>query len=176
MLDTLTTLLQPWSDYFSESAYLPTMTVALHVLALFVGGGTALAADRRVLLATPGTPEAYRATADELRTTHALVIGALVITVLSGVALATSDVGTFWGSQVFWAKMAMFGLLITNGLFMRRTESRVLEAATTVGVIVDQSTPGSSLQVPLARLKRSAAVSLVSWCAIVVLGVVLSDI
>lgn len=176
MLDTLTTLLQPWSDFYSESAYLPTMTVALHVLALFVGGGTALAADRRVLLATPSTPEAYRATANDLHTTHALVIGALVITVLSGVALATSDVGTFWGSKVFWAKMAVFGLLIGNGLFMRRTESRVLVAATTVSVIVDQSTPESGLLVPLARLKRSAVVSLVSWCTMVILGVVLSDI
>lgn len=176
MLDMLTTLLLPWSDYFAESAYLPTTIVALHVLALFVGGGTAIAADRRVLLATPGTREGYQAAANELHTTHALVIGALVITVISGVALATSDVGTFLGSKIFWAKMATFGVLIANGLVMRRTESRVLWAATTATAMADHSTPLPSVTMPWARLKQSAAVSLMAWCAMVVFGAVLSDI
>ena len=148
----------------------------MHVLALFTGGGIAIAADRRVLLATPGTREAYQAAAEDLRTTHVIVIGALILMVLSGIAMATSDIGTFAVSRVFWAKMATFMLLIANGAYMRRTESRVLSAAADAGVVIDKTTQWPSPHLPWTVLKRSAAVSLASWFTIVLLGVVLSDI
>jgi len=176
MLETLTTLLLPWSELYADSAWIPTTILAVHVLALFAGGGIAIAADRRVLLATPGTREAYQAAAEDLRTTHAIVIGSLVMMVISGVALATSDIGTFAVSKVFWAKMATFTVLIANGAYMRRTESRVLTAATDAGVVIDKTTQWPSPHLPWAVLKRSATVSLVSWFVVVLLGVVLSDI
>jgi hypothetical protein len=176
MLETLTTLLLPWSELYADSAWIPTTILAVHVLALFAGGGIAIAADRRVLLATPGTREAYQAAAEDLRTTHAIVIGSLVMMVISGVALATSDIGTFAVSKVFWAKMATFTLLIGNGAYMRLTESRVLTAATDAGVVIDKTTQWPSPHLPWAVLKRSATVSLVSWFVVVLLGVVLSDI
>lgn len=179
MLETLTTLLLPWSELYADSAWIPTTVLAVHMLALFTGGGIAIAADRRVLLSTPSTREAYQAAAEDLRTTHAIVIGSIAIMVLSGVSLAASDIGTFAVSKVFWAKMATFTVLITNGAFMRRTESRVLAAATAAtaaGVAIDPTTQSPSPHVPWAVLKRSAAVSLVSWFGIVLLGVVLSDI
>lgn len=179
MLETLTTLLLPWSELYADSAWIPTTVLAVHMLALFTGGGIAIAADRRVLLSTPSTREAYQAAAEDLRTTHAIVIGSIAIMVVSGVSLAASDIGTFAVSKVFWAKMAMFTVLITNGAFMRRTESRVLAAATAAtaaGVAIDPTTQSPSPHVPWAVLKRSAAVSLVSWFGIVLLGVVLSDI
>jgi hypothetical protein len=176
MLETLTTLLLPWSELYADSAWIPTTILAVHVLALFAGGGIAIAADRRVLLSTPGTREAYQAAAEDLRTTHAIVIGSLVMMVASGVALATSDLGTFAVSKVFWAKMATFAVLIANGAYMRRTESRVLTAATDAGVAIDKTTQWPSPHLPWAVLKRSATVSLVSWFVVVLLGVVLSDI
>jgi len=176
MLETLTTLLLPWSELYADSAWIPTTVLAVHMLALFAGGGIAIAADRRVLLSTPGTREAYQAAAEDLRTTHAIVIGSIAMMVVSGVSLAASDIGTFAVSKVFWAKMATFTLLIANGAFMRRTESRVLAAATDAGVAIDATTQSPSPRVPWAVLKRSATVSLVSWFGIVLLGVVLSDI
>ena len=179
MLETLTTLLLPWSELYADSAWIPTTVLAVHMLALFTGGGIAIAADRRVLLSTPSTREAYQAAAEDLRTTHAIVIGSIAIMVVSGVSLAASDIGTFAVSKVFWAKMATFTVLITNGAFMRRTESRVLAAATAAtaaGVAIDPTTQSPSPHVPWVVLKRSAAVSLVSWFGIVLLGVVLSDI
>ena len=176
MLETLTTLLLPWSELYADSAWIPTTVLAVHMLALFTGGGIAIAADRRVLLSTPSTREAYQAAAEDLRTTHAIVIGSIAIMVVSGVSLAASDIGTFAVSKVFWAKMATFTVLIANGAFMRRTESRVLAAATDAGVAIDTTTQSPSPRVPWAVLKRSATVSLVSWFGIVLLGVVLSDI
>ncbi len=176
MLDTLTALFQPWSDLYAASAWIPTTVLAIHVLALFAGGGMAISADRRVLVATPGTREAYQAAAEDLRTTHAIVIGAIVIMVLSGLALATSDIGTFAVSKVFWIKMATFTVLIANGVFMRRTESRVLSAASDAGVVIEHTTQWPSPHLPWAVLKRSAAISLIAWFALVLLGVLLSDI
>lgn len=177
MIETLTAFFQPWSDVYSDSAWIPTAVLAVHVLALFAGGGIAIAADRRLLLATPGTREAYLAAAEDLRTTHSVVIAAIVIMVLSGLALATSDIGTFAGSKVFWAKMASFALLIANGVYMRRTESRVLAAASDTGLVVrNETTPRGEPHRPWIVLKRSAAISLTAWCTIVLLGVVLSDI
>ena len=141
-----------------------------------IGGDRNAAADRRVLLSTPGSREAYQAAAEDLHTTHGIVIGSLAVMVLSGIALATSDIGTFAVSTVFWAKMATFAVLIANGAFMRRTESRVLTAATDAGVVIDQTTQWPSPHLPWAVLKRSATVSLIAWFAVVLLGVVLSDI
>ncbi|WP_396219940.1 hypothetical protein [Gemmatimonas sp.] len=176
MLESLTTLLLPWSELYSASAWIPTTILAIHVLALFAGGGIAISADRRVLMAQPGSREAFQAAAEDLRTTHAIVIGSIVLLVVTGVALAASDIGTFAVSKVFWMKMAMFVILIANGAFMRRTEGRLLAAAADTGVAVDQPTPWPSLQLPWVALKRSAAISLLAWFAIVLLGVVLSDI
>ena len=178
MLETLTTLTQPWADYYAESAWLPTALIALHVLALFVGGGIALGADRRVLQSTPGHREAYLAAAADLSTTHGIVIGALVLTNLSGLALFTSDVGTFWGSRVFWAKMATLVVLILNGVRMRATEARLLPNA---GSAVETGSAGAELTGaelagPSATLRTHAWVSVLGWCLIVVLGVVVANI
>jgi uncharacterized membrane protein len=167
MLDTLTTLTQPWADYYAESAWLPTALIALHVLALFVGGGIALGADRRLLQATAGHRDAYLATAADLKATHGIVIGALVLTNLSGLALFTSDVGTFWGSRVFWAKMATLVVLILNGVRMRSTEAQLLANA---------GSAGAELAGPYATLRTHAWVSVSAWCLIVVLGVVVANI
>ena len=108
MLETLTTLLLPWSELYADSAWIPTTVLAVHMLALFTGGGIAIAADRRVLLSTPSTREAYQAAAEDLRTTHAIVIGSIAIMVVSGVSLAASDIGTFAVSKVFWAKLKKY--------------------------------------------------------------------
>lgn len=173
MLETLTTLTQPWADYYSASAWLPTALIAVHVLALFVGGGIALGADRRVLQSTPGRSEAYLAAAADLNATHSIVIAALAVTILSGMALFASDVGTFWGSRVFWAKMAALAVLMLNGARMRSTEAQLLANARTT---VEMAVAGPQLTGPYETLRTHAWVSVLGWCAIVVLGVVVANI
>lgn len=173
MLETLTTLTQPWADYYSASSWLPTLMIAVHVLALFIGGGIALGADRRVLQSTPGRSEAYLAAAADLSATHSIVIGALIITILSGLALVASDIGTFWGSRVFWAKMATLAVLVLNGARMRSTEAQLLANARNT---VEMAVAGPDLTAPFGTLRTHAWVSVVGWCAIVVLGVVVANI
>jgi hypothetical protein len=171
MLETLTTLFQPWADLYAEQTTLATTIIAIHVLAMFVGGGIAIGADRRVLQAAPGTAEAHRAVAEELRLQHTVVIGAIVLVVASGLALATADVGTFAQSRVFWSKMGVFALLIVNGIAMRRTEGRLISASSTAEV----PAADAPVALPWGSLRFSALVSLTGWLIVVLLGVVLSN-
>jgi len=173
MLEILTTLTQPWADYYSASTWLPTVMIAMHVLALFVGGGIALGADRQVLQSRPSRSDAYLAAAADLHATHRIVIAALVITNLSGVALFTADVGTFWGSPVYWAKMATLAVLMLNGARMRSTEARLLASARNT---VELAVAGPDVTEPYQSLRTHAWVSVLGWCTIVVLGVVVANI
>lgn len=172
MLDTLTALLQPWADVYADHTALATSIVALHLLAMFVGGGIAIAADRRLLQAAPGSSEAYRAAAADLQAQHSVVIATLAATILTGVALVTSDIGTFAVSRVYWAKMTVFAVLLVNGARMRRTEARLLRA---VANTTELSIVGPELALPWGALRQSALVSAACWCTLVILGVVVSN-
>jgi len=173
MLEALTTLFLPWSEFYADSSWLPTTILAVHMLALFIGGGMAIAADRRILMVVPDAPKALQHAAEELQTTHTIVIGALVLTVLSGVALATSDLGTFAVSAVFWAKMATLVVLLSNGVYMQRQESQVHAAASDPSAVPTGAAFLPSLQRPWTALRRSAVISATAWYVMVVLGVVL---
>lgn len=173
MFGTLDTLFQPWADAFSASSWLPIAVVAIHVLAMFLGGGIAIGADRRVLQAVPGTTEAYLAVAADLHGTHRTVIGSLAATITSGIALFASDVGTFWGSWVFWAKMATLLLLVGNGVRMRRTEAALLENARNT---IEMAIAGPDVTGPWQALRGQARVSLGGWFAVVLLGVVVANL
>lgn len=172
MLETLTTLLQPWADLYGDNHTLSTGIIAAHVLAMFVGGGLALGADRRVLLSTPGTPDAHRAAAADLGGHHRLIIGALVLVVASGLLLAAADIGTYAVSPVYWAKMATFMMLAVNGVLMQRAEARIVHAATGT---MDLAAAGPELSLPWRALRRSAWISLAGWLTTVFLGVLLTN-
>lgn len=173
MLETLTALTQPWADVFAESSWLPTAVIAVHVLAMFLAGGIAIAADRRVVQATPGSSEAFLAVATDLQATHSIVIAALTVTMLSGVALFTADPGTFWPSRVFWAKMAALLVLVVNGARMRSTESRLLTHARQTR---EMAVAGPEVTGPWQTLRAHAWMSLLGWFTVVLLGVVVANI
>ena len=162
MLDFLTTWLQPWADLFAESTWLSTTLIAVHVVAMFLAGGVAVGADRQLLMG-----HAKATSLELLAGSHRWVITALVVTNLSGLALATADLTTYATSPVFWAKMSALLLLLGNGVRMRQLEDRLASSATALDA--EPSADG------LRALHRSAIGSLAGWLLIVVLGVVLSN-
>lgn len=174
MFETLAALAEPWATYYADHATLSTMIIALHIVAMFVGGGMALGADRAILRSPAGSADGARAVVADLATTHRVVIGALVVTVLSGTLLVTSDVATYSTSVVYWVKMGAFVMLLVNGLAMRSFERRVLQSL--------DGAPIHTAEMPVpfpksqwSRVKVTAGVSFTLWITIVILGVFVSN-
>jgi hypothetical protein len=160
--DAVVATLQPWADVYAESRWLPLVLLTAHVLSLVVAAGVALAVDRRVLRATPTSVDSSTPTTvallDELSDAHPLVMRALAITLVSGAAMATADVGTYASSAVFWSKMGLVALLLLNGQLMRRAERQLAAESSNI-----------------SALRASALRSGLLWGGIIVLGVVVSN-
>lgn len=165
--EALLTALQPWADLYAQSGWLPLVFLTTHVLSLVVAAGVALAVDRRVLrVTTASVDDAAPSTAallDELTDAHPLVMRALAITLLSGIAMATADLGTYATSRVFWSKMGLVALLLVNGQLMRHAERQLAE----------RQLAAESMR--MAALRSSALRSVLLWGGIIVLGVVVSN-
>lgn len=174
LVDRIALLVQPWADLYAESANLSTGILATHLLGLFVGGGMAISADRTILRAKPGTSDGVRAVVADLSTTHSVVIGALVVTVSTGLSMLASDVATFAVSRVFWIKMAVFATLLLNGLRLQRVEKQVLLSVGSSMVTPDEAPPPFPTK-EWRGIRTSAGTSFVLWMSLVVLGVVLSN-
>lgn len=175
MLESLVALFQPWADRYADSPVLSTTIIAVHVLAMFIGGGMAVGADRAILRAAPGTAEAVRAVVADLATMHGVVIAALAVTFASGTLLFTSDLPTFAVSVVYWVKMGAIALLLLNGLRMRAAERAVLSPLENMPIHTTEM-PVAFPQREWRAVRTSAAASLALWLSIVVLGVILTNI
>jgi hypothetical protein len=105
-----------WAVYYSDHQMVSAFVGYLHLVGLMVGGGTALAIDRQVLASARRGDTGRRATAlAALRGSHTVVIPALALVVATGALMTVADLSTFLGSQLFWTKMVLVGLLFANG-------------------------------------------------------------
>ena len=134
----------------------------MHIGGLLLAGGFAIGADRSTLRALRAGGSARTQALTEQSAIHRWVIGGLAIIVLSGLALVTSDIETFWGSWLYWLKMTLVALLLLNGLMMTRTEAAL------AGDASDASPHWPSL-------RRRAVTSLTLWFAITLAGVALAN-
>lgn len=88
----------------------------VHLAALMIGGGTALAIDRVVLgTARTCTEDRRRAAFTAMKGSHRVVVPALAVVTASGILMAAADWTTFVESRLFWIKMMSFALLVLNG-------------------------------------------------------------
>ncbi|HXT19100.1 MAG TPA: hypothetical protein VN706_25960 [Gemmatimonadaceae bacterium] len=156
---SLVDLLKPWNDFYSHSKTAETIVQFLHIGGLLMAGGLAIAADRGTLRALRIAASDRTHYTRELASVHRWVITGLVVVVLSGLALLTSDLETFWGSAIFWIKMALVVILLVNGLFMTRAEA-VIER-------------GDDSAAAWQTLHRTAVSSLTLWFIITALGIAL---
>lgn len=125
LLSRLVELLAPWKDLFDNSVPLSTSITTLHLLALVVGGGLAIAADRATLRLA-GRGEFERSLhLQEMRAIHRPVLLSLVLLFLSGLLLFAADLETFALSWIFWTKMGLILFLLANGAVLERTETRL---------------------------------------------------
>lgn len=148
----------PWQQLFSDSKLVDIAVTSVHLLAVLVGGGLAVSADRATLRAMRGDPLARARVVQELHATHRPVLIGLLVLFLSGVALATADIKTFAHSPVFLVKMTLVALLLVNGAVIFRTGQALREDST---------------DARWRRLHLVSWISLVLWMGIVVAGVTL---
>jgi hypothetical protein len=159
----LVDLVQPWSDFYGHSKAAVSIVTFLHIGGLLLAGGLGIATDRGTFRAMrfPAVERSHHMA--ELAAVHRWVLGGLSVVALSGLAQFASDLETFWGSWVFWSKMALVGTLLVNGFLMTRTE-RMLQA------------DPSETSPAWGRLHRAAWVSVVLWFATTLAGVMLQNL
>lgn len=158
LITALTRFAAPWQAFYSDSALAETTITSLHIIALMVGGGLAIAADRATLRAAAGDPAARNRVLTDLHAVHRPVLIALAVLFVTGVALALADVTTFAASPTFLVKLALVALLCANGGLLYRTEAQLRRHAT---------------ERRWRRLRRASWMSLALWIATVVAGTAL---
>jgi uncharacterized membrane protein len=158
--ESLVQLFKPWADFYSHSKTAATVVTYAHVAGLLLAGGLAIAADRNTLRALR-SDASYRAQAlKELAAVHKWVLTGLTLIVISGVALLTADIDTFFGSWIYWTKMGLVVLLLINGFMMTRIERSIEKEA-------------SAESAQWASLHRVAVTSLALWFTIALFGIAL---
>ena len=118
-------LIDNWTSIYTNHAMLRTAIGFVHVAGLMIGGGCAITADLATIEAVREGPIGRSSQFHVLKRTHAIVVTGLVALVASGLLLFASDPDTFLHSKMFWAKMALMGTLVANGLVMLVGERRV---------------------------------------------------
>lgn len=158
----LVDLLKPWSDFYGHSKLAATVVVFVHIGGLLLGGGIAITNDRAMLRALKRPVEERWYQRHELAAAHRWVITGIVLIALSGAALVTADIETFWGSPIYWTKMALVVALLVNGLLMTRAEASLDH---------DDEEGAHGWR----ALHRTAVVSLGLWFCITALGIALAN-
>jgi hypothetical protein len=112
-----------WSAYYADHQMVSLVIRYIHLAALMIGGGTALAIDRVVLASARGrADDRRRAAFTALRGSHRVVVPALGIVTLSGILMTVADWTTFAASRLFWIKMVSFLVLVLNGVVLVAAE------------------------------------------------------
>jgi hypothetical protein len=160
--ESLVNLLKPWNEFYSHSKTAATVVIFLHVGGLLLAGGLAIAADRTTLRALRTAVGERTQYLRELGAVHRWVLTGLTIVVISGLLLLTADIETFFGSWIYWTKMALVVVLLINGWMMTRTEAGLRRDAT-------ESSPH------WRSLHRTAVTSVTLWFVIAAFGVALAN-
>ena len=151
----LASAVQSWADFYGHHQWVSVTVRYLHLGGLLVGGGTALAADRQVLMAKRSEPSARSAAIATIDGSHRVVVPALAVVVMSGLLMTASDAGTFFGSRLYWTKMGLVGLLLLNG----------------VGLLAAERSVAAERPKGWQWLCATSAASLVLWFSILLAGV-----
>lgn len=117
--------LETWSAFYGDHKLVAVTIRFLHLAAILVAGGTALAADRAVLRAWRGGEEEHASALALLRGSHSVVVPSLAVVVVTGALLTAADTDTFLNSRVYWVKLGLVGLLLANGAGMLAAEAAV---------------------------------------------------
>jgi len=150
-----------WGSFYANHAAVRSVVAFVHVAALIVGGGIAIAVDRSTLVALRHDDGGRRRQQLELlHNTHRSVIYGLVLITASGILLFFADFETYLYSRFFWIKIGLVALLVANGALLWRAEGRAR--------LGDASA--------WARLRITSVCSIALWMLTTLGGVILPNI
>jgi hypothetical protein len=144
-----------WAAFYDAHRMVSVTVRYLHLAGLVVGGGTALAVDRRILRAAGSGPTERPATVAAVRASHRVVVPALALVAATGALMLASDVATFVGSRLFWTKMGLVALLLLNG----------------AGLLAAERAASRERAHGWSALVLTSAASLALWLVILFMGV-----
>jgi len=165
-LDRIIAWCAPWNDLFGHSKWISGTVIGLHIMALFISGGLAVAADRMTLRVPPGDDAARRAQLREVAAVHRIVLVGVIVLFVSGVLLAMADVETFLPSPLFWLKLVLAALLVVNGAMLTRTEHDLNGG---------ERRGSKGATIAWARIRLLSMSSVLLWTATALVGIVLSN-
>lgn len=151
--------IERWAHFYEDHKAVSAGFTYVHLAAVLLGGGFAIAADRSSLRLAPFSPDAP-AELDRIGTVHRWVIAGLVISLLSGLLMMFADLKTYLPSILFWTKMGLIALLVVNGGVRLRAERAV----------------GSGAPSGWTAFRATSVLSLVLWFAILLAGSYLSTL
>lgn len=120
MHDSIANLLQTWTSFYANHAIVRTFIAFFHIGGLVIGGGCAISADRAVLRVSRRTAEDRAAELQTVHNAHRIVLLGLAVITGSGLLLLAADTDTLLRSAVFWLKMGLILLLLSNGFLLMR--------------------------------------------------------
>jgi hypothetical protein len=166
VLATVDALAAPWQTLYAHSTVVATLVLFGHVAGLLVAGALTLSVETSALRLDPnddGARQRYFRNATPARRSMAI---ALAIAMLSGVLLFLTDLEAFAVSTVFWTKMGLVALLLTNAAVASRLDAQIVRAGD----------GASGAQDDLWRRRRaSARATAVLWLALVFSGSALAS-
>jgi uncharacterized membrane protein len=161
----------PWSALFDHSKWISGTVTGVHIMALVIGGGLAIAADRMTLRVPLADAAARRVQLDEVRSVHGIVLVNIILLFVSGVLLSMADIETFLESPVFWVKLALVAALVVNGALLTRLEQRLQHTMSANG----PTNPPAINEGTWSRVRLFSWSSVFLWSATAVVGIVLSN-
>ena len=144
-----------WSGLYSDHNSVSVTVRFLHLAALVVGGGTALVTDRHVLTAGRIDSPARQAALALAGRSHRIVVPALAVMAFTGVLMAAADLQTYVPSRLFWTKMTLVALLLTNGALL---------------VGAERAAAGGASERVWVRLRVASAASAALWLSTLLAG------
>ena len=162
---------EPWRRLYAQSPLLSTLILFGHLGGLFAAGGLTVAADRATLRLDASDEHGRRRHLADLARLQAPIWIAFVVAALSGALLFLADVEAFAESRIFWTKMALVALLVTNAVLAARLDAVLRRDATASGTDAAVGLHARRWR----RRRAAAAVSAALWFGIVLVGAALAS-